>query len=182
VATYTFFLLPDGSARISVSVAADLNHPCLSTSVRDLLKEPNSPGSEEHVASRPIRPTNFARIPQPSDLTGWPAGGRHGYRVNTCRRARPRYQLRSSRSANLRLIQPRSFNLILRADEMNSLIPSGHGSLRPISHPRLARSIPFASRKVGLLEDFIPSEHGSPRPVCNQLRSPCSADSVQRIH
>jgi hypothetical protein len=138
--------------------------------------------SEEHVASRPIRPTNFTRIPQPSDLTGWPAGGRHGYRVNTCRRARPRYQLRSSRSANLRLIQPRSFNLILRADEMNSLIPSGHGSLRPISHPRLARSIPFASRKVGLLEDFIPSEHGSPRPVCNQLRSPCSADSVQRIH
>lgn len=141
--------------------------------------------SEEHVASRPIRPTNFARIPQPSDLTGWPAGGRHGYRVNTCRRARPRHQLRSSRSANLRLIQPRSFrsaHLILRADKMNSLIPSGHGLLRPISHPRLARSIPFASRKVGLLEDFIPSEHGSPRPVCNQLRSPCSADSVQRIH
>jgi len=142
-------------------------------------------GAKLHVASRPIRPTNFARIPQPSDLTGWPAGGRHGYRVNTCRRARPRHQLRSSRSANLRLIQPRSFrsaHLILRADKMNSLIPSGHGSLRPISHPRLARSIPFASRKVGLLEDFIPSEHGSPRPVCNQLRSPCSADFVQRIH
>ena len=59
--------------------------------------------SEKHVASRP---TNFARIPQPSDLTGWPAGGRHGYRVNTCRRTRPRHQLRSSRSANL--IQPRS--------------------------------------------------------------------------